>query len=151
MFGEVIFFQNFLEFWKVRKILSRHGGVLSRRLKLFRSQEISEKLNFTCYGGKKDRKIWKMKKKCGKRKHPGDSGNSWKIGPPIVPDHDDSYNHKHDHRHTATRITSVFFRFRLQLVLLPGAILNRTYGTHRNLKMSLFLLTLFGPIYHDPP
>ena len=29
--------------------------------------------------------------------------------------------------------------------------LNRTYGTHRNLSISLFLLTIFGPIYSGPP
>ena len=29
--------------------------------------------------------------------------------------------------------------------------LNRTYGTHKNLYISLFLSTIFGPIYYGPP
>ena len=33
---------------------------------------------------------------------------------------------------------------------LRGAILNRTYGTHKNLYISLFCLTIFGPIYYGP-
>ena len=32
-----------------------------------------------------------------------------------------------------------------------GHILNRTYGTHKNLYISLFLPTKFGPIYYGPP
>ena len=35
--------------------------------------------------------------------------------------------------------------------LLRGTIVNRTYGTHKNLYNSLFLLTKFGPIYYGPP
>ena len=31
---------------------------------------------------------------------------------------------------------------------LQGTIVNRTYGTHKNLAISLFLLTIFGPIYY---
>lgn len=30
-------------------------------------------------------------------------------------------------------------------------IVNRTYGTHKNLYIYLFLLTIFGPIYYGPP
>ena len=36
-------------------------------------------------------------------------------------------------------------------VLLRGTILNRTYCTHKNLYISIFLLTIFGPIYYGPP
>ena len=32
-----------------------------------------------------------------------------------------------------------------------GTIVNRTYGTYKNLYISLFLLTIFGPIYYRPP
>ena len=38
-----------------------------------------------------------------------------------------------------------------QGVLLRGTILNRTYGTHANLCISLFLTTIFGSIYYGPP
>ena len=38
-----------------------------------------------------------------------------------------------------------------RVVLLRGTILNRTYGLHKNLYISLFLLTIFGPIYYGPP
>ena len=35
-------------------------------------------------------------------------------------------------------------------ILLRGTItiVNRTYGTHKNLYIYLFLLTIFGPIYY---
>ena len=36
-------------------------------------------------------------------------------------------------------------------VLLRGTILNRTYGTHKTLYISLFLLKIFGSIYYGPP
>ena len=36
-------------------------------------------------------------------------------------------------------------------VLFRGTILNRTYGTDNNLYISIFLLTIFGPIYYGPP
>ena len=36
-------------------------------------------------------------------------------------------------------------------ILLRGAILNRTYVKHKNLYISLFLLTIVGPIYYGPP
>ena len=36
-------------------------------------------------------------------------------------------------------------------LLLRGAIVNRTYGTHKNLYVYLFLLTKIGPIYYGPP
>ena len=39
----------------------------------------------------------------------------------------------------------------LTRVVLRGAILNRTYGTPKNLHISLFLPTIFGPIYYGPP
>ena len=35
--------------------------------------------------------------------------------------------------------------------ILRGAIVNRTYGGHKNLDISLFLPTLFGPIYYRSP
>ena len=37
------------------------------------------------------------------------------------------------------------------LPIIPGTILNRTYGTQKNLYISLFLPTISGPIYYDPP
>ena len=36
-------------------------------------------------------------------------------------------------------------------ILLRGVIVNRAYGTHKNLHIYLFLLTIFGPIYYGPP
>ena len=36
-------------------------------------------------------------------------------------------------------------------VLIRGTILNGAYGTDKNLYISLFLLTIFGPIYCCPP
>ena len=36
-------------------------------------------------------------------------------------------------------------------VLLRGTIVNRTYGTHKNLYIFIFLLTMFGSIYFGPP
>ena len=38
-----------------------------------------------------------------------------------------------------------------QFVLSRGAIINRTYGTHKKLYISLVLLTVFGPINYGPP
>ena len=35
--------------------------------------------------------------------------------------------------------------------LLRGAIVNRTYGIHKNLYIHRFLPTIFGPIYYGPP
>ena len=36
--------------------------------------------------------------------------------------------------------------------LIRGAIVTRTYGTHKHLYISLFLLTIFGPIIdYGPP
>ena len=35
--------------------------------------------------------------------------------------------------------------------LLRGTIANRTYVTHKNLYISLFLQTIFGPINYGPP
>ena len=35
--------------------------------------------------------------------------------------------------------------------LLRGTIVNRTYGIPKNLYISLFSLTIFGPIYFGPP
>ena len=37
------------------------------------------------------------------------------------------------------------------LLVLRGITLNRTYGTLKNLYISLFLPTIFGPIYCGPP
>ena len=42
-------------------------------------------------------------------------------------------------------------RINTYLILLRGTTLNRTYGTHKNLYISLFLLTTFGPVYYGPP
>ena len=36
-------------------------------------------------------------------------------------------------------------------LLLPGTILNRAYGTHKNLYISGVFVTIFGPIYYAPP
>ena len=35
--------------------------------------------------------------------------------------------------------------------LLRGTIVNRTYGTHKDLYISPFLPSIFGPIYYGPP
>ena len=40
---------------------------------------------------------------------------------------------------------------RSRYLRLRGTILNRIYGAHKNLYISLFLLTVFGPIYYGPP
>ena len=37
------------------------------------------------------------------------------------------------------------------VILLRGAIVNRTYDKHKNLYISLFLLSRFGPFYYGPP
>ena len=37
------------------------------------------------------------------------------------------------------------------LRLLRGTIVNRTYGIHKNLYISLFLLRIFGPVNYGPP
>ena len=36
-------------------------------------------------------------------------------------------------------------------IVLQGTIVNRTYGTLKNLCISVFLLSIFGPIYYGPP
>ena len=33
---------------------------------------------------------------------------------------------------------------------IPGGTVNRTYGTHKNQYVYLFLLIIFGPIYYGP-
>ena len=38
-----------------------------------------------------------------------------------------------------------------RLMLLRGAIFIKTYGTHKNLYVSMFSRTIFGPIYYGPP
>ena len=45
----------------------------------------------------------------------------------------------------------VLLQYQCERCLLQGAILNRTYGTHKNLFISLFLLRILGPIYYGPP
>ena len=35
--------------------------------------------------------------------------------------------------------------------ILRGTIVNRIYGTVKNLLIYLFFLTIFGPIYYGPP
>ena len=39
-----------------------------------------------------------------------------------------------------------FSPFFVRLMVLRGGILNRTYGEYKNLYISLFLVTLFGPV-----
>ena len=36
-------------------------------------------------------------------------------------------------------------------LLIRGTIVNRTYGAHKNLHISLFFVTVFGSIYYGPP
>ena len=36
------------------------------------------------------------------------------------------------------------------VLVLRGGIVNRTYSTHKNLYIFLFLPTIFGPIYNGP-
>ena len=47
--------------------------------------------------------------------------------------------------------TLFFARKVLAALLLRGAIVNRAYGTHKNLYVHLFSLTIFGPIYSWSP
>ena len=42
-------------------------------------------------------------------------------------------------------------RWKAGAAVLRGALLNRTYGKHKHLYISLFLLTIFGPIYLKSP
>ena len=53
------------------------------------------------------------------------------------------------------KIVSFFSSFQIDFVypdlLLRGTILNRTYGPYKNQYISLFLLTIFGPIHYGPP
>ena len=44
-----------------------------------------------------------------------------------------------------------YLRTTTLLILLRGIIVNRTYGTHKNLHIYVFSLTIFGPIYYGPP
>ena len=37
------------------------------------------------------------------------------------------------------------------LLILRGAIDSRTYGSHQNLYIYLFLRAIFGPVYYGPP
>ena len=37
------------------------------------------------------------------------------------------------------------------IILLRGAIVNRTYGILKNLYVYPFLLTIFGPVNYGPP
>ena len=48
-------------------------------------------------------------------------------------------------RGRGTRVQYLIF------VLLRGTIVNRTHGTHKNLYIEPFLLTIFGPVNYDPP
>ena len=34
--------------------------------------------------------------------------------------------------------------------VVRGTIVNRMYGTHKNLRKSIFLLTIVGPIFYGP-
>ena len=36
-------------------------------------------------------------------------------------------------------------------LVLPGTIVNRTYGIHKNLYVYTLLLTIFGPVNYGPP
>ena len=51
--------------------------------------------------------------------------------------------------HESLTIPSPFCRVDIDH-LLRGTKLNRTYGKHKKLYISLFLLTTFGPIYYGP-
>ena len=60
----------------------------------------------------------------------------------------------HTDRLTDKRLTSVCFELTGEIVaidLLRGAIVNRTYGIHKNLYILPFLLTIFDPINYGPP
>ena len=46
--------------------------------------------------------------------------------------------------------SSILLQYYVCIVLLRATILNRTYGTHKNLHIPLFLPILFGPIYYGP-
>ena len=48
-----------------------------------------------------------------------------------------------------SKLISIVLAIRLSTVI-RGTILNRTHGTDKNLYISLFLLTIFGPIYYGP-
>ena len=52
--------------------------------------------------------------------------------------------------YTHTDIVLVVGAFRIDPLnhSVQGTIVNRTYGTHNDLNISLFLLTIFGPIYY---
>ena len=40
---------------------------------------------------------------------------------------------------------------RIRNFLLRGTIVNTTSGTHKNLYVKAFLLTIFGPVNYGPP
>ena len=55
---------------------------------------------------------------------------------------------------TLVRCNVRWFRLDTMLqcpILLRGTIVNRTYGTHKKLDTSLFVLIIFGPIFYGPP
>ena len=35
--------------------------------------------------------------------------------------------------------------------LMPGNVVNRIYGAHKNIYIYIILLSIFGPIYYGPP
>ena len=51
------------------------------------------------------------------------------------------------------RVTSAsgYFGITFQSIVAGGGIISRTYGADKNLCVSLFLLTMFGPIYYGAP
>ena len=43
----------------------------------------------------------------------------------------------------------VFDQYQVRTAVLRATIVNRTYGIHKNLYISTFLLTIFGPINYQ--
>ena len=52
--------------------------------------------------------------------------------------------------HTCESWLIVADKARDLVVVVRETIVNRTYGTHKNQYIFLFLLTIFGPIYYSP-
>ena len=75
MFGEVIFFQNFLEFWKVRKILSRHGGVLST-FEIIQKPRNIRKTKFHMLWGESQENLVEDEKKNARKGYEKDGGGN---------------------------------------------------------------------------
>ena len=50
-----------------------------------------------------------------------------------------------------TRFLPFLSTYAFRLLILRGAIVNRTYGLHKNLYVQQFLLAIFGPVNYGPP